>query len=80
MKTKIKKQIFINKSIYLVLSILEISKIVMYEFWNDYGKPKYGEKANTKKSDYRQLMLNGYRQHCSLHKSGRHVSRHCKRC
>ena len=47
MKTKTKKQIFINKSIYLVLSILEISKIVMYEFWNDYGKPKYGEKANT---------------------------------
>ena len=49
MKTKIKTQIFINKSIYLVPSILEISKIVIYEFWNDYGKPKYGEKANTEK-------------------------------
>ena len=23
----------------------EISKIVMYEFWHDYVKPKYGENA-----------------------------------
>ena len=32
-----------NKPIYLGLSILEISKIVMYEFWYDYMKPKYGD-------------------------------------
>ena len=38
-KTKIK----INKPIYLGLSILEISKILMYEFWYDYMKPKYGD-------------------------------------
>ena len=38
-KTKVK----INKPIYLRLSILEISKILMYEFWYDYMKPKYGE-------------------------------------
>ena len=30
---------------YLGQSILEISKIVMYEIWYDYVKPKYGEKA-----------------------------------
>ena len=30
-----------NKPIYLGLSILEISKILMYEFWYDYMKPKY---------------------------------------
>ena len=30
-----------NKPIYLGLSILEISKILMYEFWYDYIKPKY---------------------------------------
>ena len=36
-KTKVK----INKPIYLGLSILEISKILMYEFWYDYLKPKY---------------------------------------
>ena len=32
-----------NKSIYLGLSILEISKILMYEFWYDYMKPKYND-------------------------------------
>ena len=30
-----------NKPIYLGLSILDISKILMYEFWYDYMKPKY---------------------------------------
>ena len=37
-KTKVK----MNKLIYLGLSILEISKILMYEFWYDCMKPKYG--------------------------------------
>ena len=34
-----------NKPVYLGLSILELSKILMYEFWYDYVKPKYDEKA-----------------------------------
>ena len=38
-KTKVK----MNKPIYLGLSILEISKILMYEFWYDYIKPKYND-------------------------------------
>ena len=38
-KTKVK----INKSVYLGLSILEISKTLMYEFWYDYMKPKYAD-------------------------------------
>ena len=38
-----KTQILMNKSFYL--SILELSKIVMYEFWYDYENPKYEEKA-----------------------------------
>ena len=38
-KTKVK----MNKPIYLKLSILEISKLLMFEFWYDYMKPKYGE-------------------------------------
>ena len=32
--------IIMNKPVYLGLSILEISKIVMYEFWYDNMKPK----------------------------------------
>ena len=38
-KTKVK----MNKPIYLGLSILEISKILMYEFWYDFIKPKYND-------------------------------------
>ena len=38
-KTKVK----MNKPIYLGMAILDISKIVMYEFWYDYMKPKYGD-------------------------------------
>ena len=38
-KTKVK----MNKPIYLGLSILNISKILMYEFWYDYMKLKYND-------------------------------------
>ena len=34
-----------NRPVNLGLSILELSKIVMHEFWYDYVKPKYKEKA-----------------------------------
>ena len=36
-----KAKVKMNKPIYLGLSILEISKILMYDFWYDYMKPKY---------------------------------------
>ena len=32
-----------NKPVYLGLSILEMSKTVMYELWYDYVKLKYRE-------------------------------------
>ena len=34
-----------NKPVYLGLSILELSKVEMYEFWYDFVKLKYEEKA-----------------------------------
>ena len=40
-KTKSK----MNKPIYLGMSILDISKTLMYEFWYDYIKLKYKDKA-----------------------------------
>ena len=43
---KIKKtQILINKPVYLGLSILELSKILIYEFCHYYVEPKYCENA-----------------------------------
>ena len=40
-KTKVK----MNKPMYLGLSILDISKILMYEFWYNYIKAKYNDKV-----------------------------------
>ena len=40
-----KTQRSMNKPVYLGLSILDLSKTVMYKFWYDYAKPKYGENA-----------------------------------
>ena len=34
-----------NKHVFLGLLILELDKILMHEFWYDYVKPKYSEKA-----------------------------------
>ena len=42
-KTK-KTEILMNKPAYLGLSVLELSKILMYEFWYDYVEPGHGEK------------------------------------
>ena len=40
-KTRVK----MNKPLYLGMSILDISKILMYEFWHNYIIPKYGDRA-----------------------------------
>ena len=40
-----KMQIPMNKPVHLGFSILELSRILMYEFWYDYIKTKYGEKS-----------------------------------
>ena len=34
-----------NKPVYLGLSVIDLSKTVMYESWYDYLKSKYGENA-----------------------------------
>ena len=47
-----KVKVKMNKPIYLGLSILEISKIIMYEFWYDYMKKKIWR--------YGKVMLYGY--------------------
>ena len=44
-KQKQKSEILMNKPVYLGLSIIELINILMYEFWYDKVKPKYGEKV-----------------------------------
>ena len=47
-----------NKPIYLGLSILEISKLLMYEFWYDYMKPKYGDNGKLCYMDTDSFIMN----------------------
>ena len=53
-KTKVK----MNKPIYLGLSTLEISKILMYEFWYDYMKPKYNDNVKLCYMDTDSFIMN----------------------
>ena len=52
----IKTQILMNKPVYLGLSILDLSKTLMYEFWYDYV-PKYGENAKLCYMDTGKLQI-----------------------
>ena len=40
-----------TKPLYVDMSILDISKILMYEFWYDYVKSKYGDRAKICQTD-----------------------------
>ena len=40
-----KVEVKMNKPMYLGQAVLDISKTLMYEFWYDYIKPKYGGNA-----------------------------------
>ena len=53
-KTKVK----MNKPIYLGLSILEISKTLMYEFWYGFMKPKYNDKVKLCYMDTDSFIMN----------------------
>ena len=46
-----------NKPVYLVMSILDISKTLMYEFWSDYMKPKYQDSAKLCYMDTGSLII-----------------------
>ena len=53
-----KVKVKMNKPIYLGLPILEISKIIMYEFWYDYTKKKYGDMVKLCYMDTDSLIMN----------------------
>ena len=52
-KTRVK----LNKPIYLGMSILDISKTLMYEFWYDYIIPKYGDKIKLSYADTDSFII-----------------------
>ena len=53
-RTKVK----MNKPIYLGLSILEISKLLMYKLWYDYMKPKYDDNVKLCYMDTDSFIMN----------------------
>ena len=53
-KTKVK----MTKPVYVGMSILDISKTLMYQFWYDYVKPKYKDKAKLCYMDTDSFVMN----------------------
>ena len=46
-----------NKPIYLGMSISDISKTLMYKFWYDYFKPKYGDRVKLCHMDTNSFII-----------------------
>ena len=53
-----KTKVTVNKPTYIGLSILEISKILMYEFWYDYMKSKYDNNVKLCYMDTDSFIMN----------------------
>ena len=57
MKMK-KAEVKMNKPIYLGQAILDVSETLMYEFWYEYIKPKYKDKARLCYMDTDSFIIN----------------------
>ena len=53
-----KTNVKINEPLYLGMSILDMSKTLMYEFWHDYVKQKYNDKAKLCYVDTDSFVIN----------------------
>ena len=52
-----KTHVMMNKPLYLGQAILDISKTLMYEFYYDYLKPKYGDKVKLCHTDTDSFII-----------------------
>ena len=52
-----KTEVKINKPIYLGQAVLDFSKTLMFEFWDDYLKPMYGDKIRLRYTDTASFIM-----------------------
>ena len=52
-KTRVK----MTKTIFIGMSTLDISKILMHELWYDYIEPKYGDRAKVCYTDTDSFII-----------------------
>ena len=53
-----KTKVYMNKPIYIGQAVLDISKTLMYKFFYDYLKPKYGDKVKLCYMDTESFIFN----------------------
>ena len=68
-----KTEILMSKPVHLGFSLLELSKVLMHEFWYDYVKLKYGEKVKLCYMDTDSFIA--YIKTDDIYKQ-----RYCRRC
>ena len=51
-------EIIMTKPLYLGMTLLDISKTLMYEFWYDYISPKYGDRVKVCYTDTDSFIIN----------------------
>ncbi|XP_031550280.1 uncharacterized protein LOC116287732, partial [Actinia tenebrosa] len=52
-----KANLFLNKPVYTGFTVLDLSKVLMYEFYYDKLKPKYGDRCHLLYTDTDSLIL-----------------------
>ena len=59
-----KAKVKMNNPAYLGILVLDISKTLMYKFWYDYIKPKYGDRAKLCYTDTDSFIIHIITEDC----------------
>ena len=68
-----KREITMNKPVYIGQATLDLSKTLMYDFHYDFMRPKYSSKAKMCYMDTDSFVY-------EIEMDERFLQRHCKRC